>query len=395
MAKQTEKVSIGGLSATAMRGRLDDQGRPYWRVRGPSPQRATLWTGYATRDQVALVVADLIRKGVTCSPSGPAPVVSVRDLLTRWTAAQETRRKGEQIAHRTLINYRQSARYWLDAIGDVSVRALSRVLVEDTVSEWLAADVAPRTCKLAIDVLSAAIRWGAARSHCPEVDLSRLSVLRIRDDEHRANARTPTRAEVLAILDHMAGWHRDLVLLQALTGARVGEIAALRVGDWDRAACELSISGRDDERQRRGKVSRRRWPVLAELGAELERLAGDRGPEERLVQVSAREYTPQLARAVREACAFAGVDPFTTHGIRRQVAVALLDGGTDAKTVAELTGHSVATLLRFYVRPTAVRLRDVVARAQISAKKRTAKVIAIGARKRGTASDDEPGGDVD
>jgi site-specific recombinase XerD len=48
--------------------------------------------------------------------------------------------------------------------------------------------------------------------------------------------------------------------------------------------------------------------------------------------------------------------------MRRMVAVELLDAGVDARTVSELTGHTVQVLLTHYVRPTPDRLRQAVAR---------------------------------
>lgn len=382
-------MELGDVSATPMRDRgVDEEGRRYWRARtGPSKARRTLWTGWATREQVEVVVADLVRKGIPSPRSDRAVARTVADLMARWTEHQEKRREGGQIAARSLTNYKQAARYWKDAIGDVSLRALTRVLVEDTITEWLAEGVAPRTAKLAVDVLAAATIWGAQRELCARVELGRLAVLQIRDDEHVMNVRTPESGEVAAALERMAGWHQALLSVQALTGARIGEVAALHVRDWDRAGAELEISGRDELRDRRGKVRARRWPVLAELGELLGRLAGDRPGDERLVEGVPREFVPQLGRALREACVEAKVEPFTSHGIRRMVATELLASGEDHKRVSELTGHSVLTLLRFYARPSRRQLRESVARARLSLRpKRGAKVIPIG----GGSEDSEP-----
>jgi integrase len=305
----------------------------------------------------------------------------VAELLTKWVAHQRKRREGNQIAAATMENYGHLCRYWTDAIGDVQTKAFTRELVEDTITNWLAEGVAPRTCKTALDILVAAVNWGRTRNHCPAVPLSRLSVLQIRDDEFVAVSYTPTRQQVAAVLQHLDGWYRDLLTLQALTGARIGEIAALHVGDWDRVEGTLTISGRDDRRERRGKVKPRRWPVMGELGRLLETLAGERAADERLVQIPARLFAAQLSRHLKPACKAAGVPEFTSHGIRRLVALELLDGGVDAKTVSELTGHSVVVLLRRYVRPTSERLRDVVARAGLTAVAPRGQVVQLRAGK--------------
>lgn len=81
-----------------------------------------------------------------------------------------------------------------------------------------------------------------------------------------------------------------------------------------------------------------------------------------LVEGLPRDVAVMVRVVLLTACAAAGVERFTAHGLRRMVALELLDA-TDPRTVAELTGHSVAILLRDYVRPKPERLRDVVGRA--------------------------------
>lgn len=391
--KDPDRVELEGVTATPMHERgTNEHGQRYWRARTTGADRRTVWAGWGTRAEVSAVVGDLVRKGIPSRPSAPGAVRSIADLLGRWKDQQEQRRKAGRIAARTLVNYRQGAGYWLEAIGDVSVRALTRTLVEDTLTEWQAEGVAARTCKLGVDVLAMAVAWGARRELCPAVELSRLEALKIRDDEHVANVTTPEPDQVAALLEQLGGWYRDLVALQALTGARIGEVAALHVRDWDRAGAELTISGRDDHRERRGKVKPRLWPVTGELAQELERLAGDRPGDERLVVGPPREFVPQLARRIREGCDDAKVPRFTSHGIRRMVATLLLASGEDHKRVSELTGHSVTTLLRFYARPSRAQLRQSVARARLSTRRRAPGKVyqLVGAQDPGT-----PPGDTD
>src|SRR5688572_30385416 len=238
--KDPDRVELEGVTATPMHDRgIDGEGRRYWRARTTDASRRTIWTGWGTRAEVSAAVGALVSKGLPGPQSGLGPARTVADLIRRWGAHQESRRKGNQIAARTLINYRQAGGYWIEDLGDVSVRSLSRLLVEDTLTGWLADGLAPRTCKFALDVLVAAVAWGAAREHCPAVDLSRISVVQVRDDEHVAVSSTPTRAQLAAVLSRLTGWYRDLLTIQALTGARIGEVSALHVRDWDREARTL------------------------------------------------------------------------------------------------------------------------------------------------------------
>jgi integrase len=390
--KDPDRIELEGVTATIMRARGERNGRRYWRARTTGKERRTIWAGWGTRAEVSAVVAALVANGLPSPRSSPGPARTVADFLARWVEHQERRREGGQIAPRSLTNYRQAARYWTAAIGDVSARALTRELVEDTVVGWLAKGIAPRTCKLAVDVLCAAVKWGSKRDHCPAVELGRLSVLKIRDDEFVANAATPTRDQVDAVLEHLDGWYRDVLHLQSLTGARIAEVVALRVGDWDRAGHELVLSGRDERRSRRGKVKPRAFPVMGDIAVLLERLAGDRSADEPMVVGPPTEFSGQLGERLREACIAAEVPVFTTHGIRRMVVMELLDApGAEAKSVSDLTGHSVQILLRRYVRPTRQRLRDLVARSGLASPSRRGKVHHLRAQVSGTRPEDADG----
>lgn len=392
--KDEQRIVLAEVIATPMRERGEQDGRLYWRVRTRDSTRRTVGKGWWTPAEAQVAVAALVTQGIPSSPSSRRDVRTVGDLLVRWTSHQEQRQKAGEIAERSLTNYRQSVRYWRSTIDDVLIERLTRVLVEDQVTAWQAKGVAPRTCKLAVDVLAAAVKWGEPRGHVPRPapDLRRLSSLRIREDEHVNNDYTPTRQQAATVISHVPeGRDRDIVAVLALTGCRVGEAAALTVGDVDLTGRVLTISGRDPGRRRRGKVKPRRWPIQGELAPLLRRLAGDRPPDEYLIGGLPVDCSDMTARVIEQACAAAGVPRFTAHGLRRLVAMELLEVA-DARSVSELTGHSVTVLLKSYVRPTAERLRDVVSRAGVGRLEQRGQVIALaasGAQNAGTRADEE------
>jgi integrase len=276
-----------------------------------------------------------------------------------WVAEQQRRAATGQIAPATLRLYGVAARYWTDAIGEIRLAALVRSHVADALSSWLASGVAQRTCEHALRVLRIALDWGHARGAPRPPELDRL--LRVDREARVNNGSTPSRADVDAILRAIpAGEVRDLVELLSITGCRIGEAAAARVADFDHDAMTLTLHGRDAERGTRGKAKPRRFPVTDRLGALLERRVAGRPRDERLFTAPRLERVAlaALAKAARSA----GVPACTPHGLRRFVATSLLDAGVDARTVSELTGHSVAILLGVYVRPTPDRLREAVGR---------------------------------
>lgn len=387
-----DRVVLAHLTATPMRDRgTDEQGRRYWRIRHRQT-RATVKTGWWTREEVeAAVAAELATPSSSRSrPSNPEVARTVGDVLDRWTRAQVERRDGGEIAERSLTNYRHAARCWKHAIGEVLASALTRELVEDTLRAWRSGSMSPRTAKLNADVMADVVRWGARRGLCPAVDLQRLAAAQV-DHEERVNCEyTPTRSEADAVLARIPpGRNRALIELLGLTGARVGEVAALTVGSWDRERGELLISGRDRRRQRRGKVRTRRWPILGRLGDLLGELAAGRPADEPLVEGLPVDCSDLARWTLRAACDVEpAIERYTAHGLRRLVALELLDV-TDPRTVSELTGHSVTVLLRDYVRPRPERLRDVVGQAQ-----RRRRVLQLArAHEPGTAGGDSDGDD--
>lgn len=389
-----DRIELEGVTATPMRERgTDSEGRRYWRARTTGAHRGTVWSGWGTRAEVSAAVAAVVARGLPARPGGRGAVHAVADLLDRWEAQQERRLKAGEIAELTLRNYRANAAYWRDGLGDVLVSSLTRELVEDTVRSWRAdaeAPVSARTCAAAVDVLRAILRWGEPRGLCPHLDLRHLQPAAVDPELYTNESYTPTRAEADLVLSQIPpGRDRDLVELLGLTGARVGEIVALRVGSWDRAARELVLSGRDVTRGRAGKVAVRRWPVDRELGALLDRLAGQRAADEPLIPDLPSETSCQACAVIRRAAAAVQVHRYTPHGLRRLVVLELLDQ-TDPRTASLLTGHSVVTLLRRYVRPRPERLREVVQRAAAarSAGRTRGKVVQLRA---GDAGAHDPG----
>lgn len=379
----TDRVIVGSITATAMASRgLDERGRPYWRARGPAPERRLVKSGRYTREALTRELA-LISLEAPPTPkrrSRSGSVATVADLLARWLAHQEEREKAAIIAPRTMIGYRKGARPWQQgALGGMSVHALRRPHVQDEVTRWIAAGVAPRTADKAAAVLSQAWAWGAERGHCPALKLAIPAVAR--EGEYVNVGHTPTQAEVLAVL---AAWppapvsraaaSRAAYEIASLTGARISEVLALRVGDVEPR--RVWLHGLDPERENRGKTGRRPFPLSGRLAVLLGELVQGRAVDDRLITLRPRgaysRVRDDLAGAflrldARRLDGEPPVTPFSMHGLRRSFIMALLDSGANVKRVARLCGMSVSTLLKHYVRPTEESLREAIEQAGIGA----------------------------
>lgn len=361
MSKKT--VKIGGVTASQMADRGVDGEQLYWRIRGPGPARQTLWTGWATPTEIELVAARLVAAGIPSRPERRAagPVRTVDDLVVAWAGAQAARREASEIAERTLAAYQGAVRHWRSSrLADVRVELVTRAQVRDQATAWLRAGVAPRTVDFAARVLVQAWIWGAERGLVRELDLTTPQLAR--DDEHVYTGRVPLRTEIQAVIARIRpGPRRDAIEVLSLTGARVGEVTALLVRDVDLVREQLRLTGSDERIDRRGKVRPRQFPLRGRLLELIRELVRDRQPSDRLLDLP-RSGSHLLHTELVRASAAAGVEPVTPHGIRRTVVAELLEVA-DPKTVSELTGHSVVTLLKRYVRPTRARLAETLDRA--------------------------------
>lgn len=369
-------IELPGARVTVMRGRGTRGDRSYWRARSTTPDRATLWAGWATRDEALVEALAAMQRRSSGPRDREAGVRVVGDLLSRWVAAQERRQQAGEIAPRTLRAYRVLASHWQGAIGDISVRRLRAHDVEDALTTWRSVDhMAPRSARQAAVVLRAAWAWGVRRDLCPPLELRRLAGEQVRESEYVIRDHTPARVEVAAALEHVREPYRAALRLMALTGARIGEIVAAQVEDWRQRDGVLLLHGRDPGRDRRGKVEPRAWPAQPELRELLDELVGDRsdGP---LVDGLPPSAHTRIRQALIDACQVAKVPECTPHGLRRMVVLELLDV-TDARTVSLLTGHSVQVLLHSYVRPDAARLRDAVRRAALRTTDELGQVVEL------------------
>lgn len=330
---------VGRYRARAVRGPRTD-GRWYWRAEWyDGGASGTAWTGWATRDEVAVAVARLLVEPPAPEPpkSDPdhAPVTTVRDLLRAYLRAERRRGQAGQIAWRTYEAERTNARRLARRIGDVVVAALTVETLERYRDAQLATS-ASATVDLDMTLFMRAHRWGRRARRIPDVEVPRprVKVSPTRDTH------TPERADVEAVLAQLAGWPRMAVLMYAATGARHSELATI---DWPDVDLEQRTIHVD------GKTGPRDVPIAPALVAEIR--------EWRLSHpwvfwpVAPATFHTLTERHLPRACKAAGVRRFTLQAIRRAVVDLLYDTpAVDVGTAASLVGHSPQTALEHYRR---------------------------------------------
>jgi integrase len=322
-----------------------------WRaVLNRDGDRTSVWSGRATRRDATQIVSALVADGEHERQRerrvADSATRSIRDLLLAWRYAQDKR---TDIAQSSKDVQRTAVRRLVKHIGDVLVERLSVATLEDYRDS---SGYAGSTVQLDLGFLRVACAWGHGRGvPCP----AKLPDVRI-NITRKYNKQTPEHGDVVAVLEHLNGWHRLAVTLLAATGARVGEIASLT---WERVDIETgSLTVRGKTGVRVVPVADR--SVLASLQA-ARQASGSLWP---IPETSIRHA---LVVALRRACEKAKVARFTPHGLRRYVVTRLYDKGIDPGVAAELTGHSIAVAMKLYREVSPNRVRDAVRRAGLGA----------------------------
>jgi integrase len=145
-----------------------------------------------------------------------------------------------------------------------------------------------------------------------------------------------TDNESKQLVDACGAPFRYLVIGALLTGARYGELAAMRVGDFDPAAGTVHIP--------RSKSGKPRHIFLTEEGQEfIESISVDRRPSDLLFarENDAAWGNSHQVRQMREASGAAGIEPaISFHILRHTYASRLAMRGVPLNVIASQLGHS-------------------------------------------------------
>jgi integrase len=129
---------------------------------------------------------------------------------------------------------------------------------------------------------------------------------------------------------------RHLVIAALLTGARYGELAAMRIGDFDPAVGTIHIP--------RSKSGKPRHIFLTEEGQQFfaSAAAGKRSFDLLFARQSGEAWgNSHQVRYIREACEVAGVEPaISFHILRHTYASRLAMRGVPLNVIASQLGHS-------------------------------------------------------
>lgn len=248
----------------------------------------------------------------------------------------------------TLTTYRQQLGQFADFCREVGAADLADIqpnLIRRYFISMQSRELQAASIRSHARCLHAWLTWATAEDLLEKSPYKNIRLPK--EDQHKPDTFTPDEVNRL-LAACTSQRNRAIVLCLLDSGCRLGEFAALRVGDVDQATGAISVQRMTKTRQDRTVFIGQR--ARAELAAYLAETPGlspyaplwRTGTGGALAAASIQTMTRRLGRAV-------GLQSSRPHKYRRTFATWTLHDGMDIYTVAGLMGHSTIDLLKHYV----------------------------------------------
>ena len=266
----------------------------------------------------------------------------------------------------TIAAYRQDLGEFVARLGGSAIEAVSG---SDLVryAAYLSDErrLAPATVKRRLACLRSLFGWLCRRAVLPANPFLAAEI-RVRIPDRLPRCLGPEDARLLMRAASQAPIPTRLAITLLLaTGARVSELAAVRIRDLDLASGTVRIVGKGNRERQvflandslantvRGHVLRDRSPTCSE-----DRL---------LVSAAGHALSPASIRTrLKGLATAAGLSrSVTPHMLRHTAATTLIESGVDIRFVQKLLGHRSISTTQIYTHVSDSALRDAISRADI------------------------------
>ncbi len=160
---------------------------------------------------------------------------------------------------------------------------------------------------------------------------------------------------------------RDVAMVELLyaTGARVGELCGLDIGDVDYSRNTIQVLGKGDKE----RVIPMGRPAVAALESYLkdgrQALVSTQSANALFLGLRGKRIDQRTVRTVvyEALSAIEGIERMGPHALRHSAATHLLEGGADLRTVQEILGHASLATTQIYTHVSSARLQKVFKQA--------------------------------
>ncbi|MEL6347666.1 MAG: tyrosine-type recombinase/integrase [Myxococcota bacterium] len=290
------------------------------------------------RHLCALVAAEQDKPSAGAGKPNVAVELTVGEGVRLWLGSCKARSQGKGRPKMSPVTYQNYLRTWRNQIKPHPIAHLTaNGLTIGDQQDWIDSMVgSPRSIKSWYTVLRIALSYGVRVGRIKRIP-PRAALPSV--EQYVYCHETPTPEEGWAVVQSLDGWASIVGEILYRTGARIGEIAPLRIRDWNQRTGQIRLAG---------KTGVRWFPVSEQLGRCLRMWIGDRASG-RLLPVTDQTVSADFSyRHLRAACADLDLPRFTAHSFRRMVATRLIGSGIDPKTYESLMGHSWAMGMGIY-----------------------------------------------
>jgi integrase len=319
-----------------------------WRARYVDDDGREHSMGFARKYDAQSWLDDITSRLTTGTYVTPeAGRVTVAAVYESWSASQG------HISPKTLLTRRSSwNRYVSPQWAEVAVVDVKTSAVRAWVAQMIASEIGVATIENAFGLLRQTLGAAVEDNRIPRnpCDGVRLPKRQHRDRGYLSHTQ-------VAALAAAVGRHPEVVRFLAYTGLRWGEMAALRVGDFDMLRRRVNVSRSVTEAGRLVWGTPKTWerrsvPFPASLAGELAALMVGKGRDDLVftnrhgVVLRNSHYRQDVFASAVRACQQAD-DTFPTitpHDLRHTAASLAVSAGANVKAVQRMLGHAKASM---------------------------------------------------
>lgn len=303
--------------------------------------------------------------------------------------------KSKSLKPSTCSDYERAFALALPGLGEMRIADITPDDIQQWINTLAESDLKPSTIRIYYSKVKACLE-SAVDHELIERSPCRRTLNLPRVDRHAEIECLPP-ARTRAVLEGLRDPHRTLVGVLMYSGARLGEVQALRWNDIDfQKNCvhiRRNYTPESGFTTLKTKAARRQVPMMPRL----RRLLEDYGPgagEELLFpgEVAGQPLCrPPIRRHFERALNDVGLSGYTLHSLRHTFSSTLIDAGANPKALQVVLGHSsVQMTLGTYGHLFSTDLGDSLLTADRLYSGESAPVVSLSAKAAGTGAE-EPG----